>query len=100
MTNTKKECYYWLAVNGPSVAISTLPFSKEVSVSPRPELLIGFTDLSEAKKIQQFFLTAKIEYVNKYIHTLPEKLESNEVQCVIHPEMPEPCSYTTNWSEN
>jgi len=100
MTKTKTARYYWLAINGPSVAISSIPLSTKVSVSPRPELLIGFNDFSEAKKIQHFLLTAKIRNVNKYIHTLPEKLESNEVQCVIHPEMPEPCSYTTNWSEN
>lgn len=99
MTKTKTARYFWLAINGPSVAISSIPLSTKVSVSPTPELLIGFEDFSEAKKIQHFLLTAKIRNVNKYIQTIPQKLKSNEVQHVIQPKKPEPCSHTTLWSE-
>ena len=97
-TKTKSEYYYWIAVNGPSVAISSLPLPTTVCVSPTPELLIGFTDYDEAAKIQQFLLTAKIENVQKYMQTLPDKLKLNQIQHVIRPQKPEPCSYSTVWS--
>jgi len=97
-TKTKSEFYYWLAVNGPSVSISPIPLPETVNVSPTPELLIGFSEYDEATQIHQFLLNTKIENVNKYMQTLPEKLKSNEIQQVIRPKNPEPCSYSTVWS--
>ena len=86
---TKKKKYFWLALNGPSVAATAIPLSNDLSVTPTPEQLIGFSTFEEAKRIQQFLLTAPMEEVVKYMESLPPRIRSGEVQ-YIRPENPEP----------
>ncbi|MBX3444358.1 MAG: hypothetical protein KF774_18295 [Planctomyces sp.] len=85
----KKKRYYWIALNGPSVAATTIPLSKNLSVSPTPEQLLGFSTYDEAKRIQHFLLTSPMEEVVKYIESLPPRIRSGEVQ-YIRPTNPEP----------
>lgn len=86
---TKTQRYYWLAINGPSVAASVMPLSKNVVVSPTPEQLVGYTTLEEMKKTQQFLLTAPIKKVAEYMESLPPRIRSGEVQYK-RPLNPEP----------
>lgn len=89
--DTKKKSYYWLALNGPSVASCMAPLSKKLSVTPTPEQLIGFSTYEEAKRIQQFLLTAPMEKVVKYMESLPPRIRSGEIQ-YIRPQNPQPYS--------
>lgn len=86
---TKKKTYYWLAINGPLVAAAAIPLSKNLSVTPTPEQLLGFSTYDEAKRIQQFLLTAPINEVAKYMESLPPRIRSGAVQ-YIRPTNPEP----------
>lgn len=80
-TKTKKtQRYYWLALNGPSVAACGVPMSKNLIVTPTPEQLIGYSTFEEMKKSQQFLLTAPIEKVAEYMETLPPRIRAGEVQ--------------------
>lgn len=95
----KTQKYYWLAVNGPSVAASMVPLSMNLYVSPTPEQLIGFASYEEMQKTQQFLLTAPIEDVAEFMDTLPPRIRSGEIQYK-RPRRPEPPSRgATMWSE-
>lgn len=87
--NTKQKRYYWLALNGPSIAFTAIPISKRLTVTPTPEQLIGYSTYEEAKRIQEFLLTAPIEEVVEYMESLPPRIESGEVQ-YIRPKNPQP----------
>jgi hypothetical protein len=55
--------HYFIAINGPSCAITAVPFSKPPKTSPRCECLIGFPSLEEARQAHQVCLTAPMEEV-------------------------------------
>ena len=85
----KKERFYWLALNGPSVAATMTPLSKDLMVSPVPEQLLGFSSYQEAKETQQFLLTAPPHKLPKFMKALILRIRSGEVQ-YIRPRNPEP----------
>jgi len=58
--------YWFLALNGPSCAMSAFPLRKPFDVFPRPEFLIGFEDEEEARRYQQLFLTCPPEDLPKH----------------------------------
>jgi hypothetical protein len=87
------ELFYWLAINGPSVAASSIPMSCTVRVSPVPEQMIGFRSREEQLAIQKFLLTAPMSKVEKFMkEEMPRKLQNGEV-VGIKLKNPEP--YTT-----
>lgn len=89
-TKDDETKWYWIAVNGPSCAASSVPMPATVSVRPTPEQLIGFRSREEQLKAQHFLLTAPIGEVEKYMRTtLLAKYEKGEV-AVIHPKAPDP----------
>jgi hypothetical protein len=92
------ELYYWVAINGASAAVSSLPMPITVEVSPRPEGLIGYRTKEEQLERQKFFLTAPIKEVNDYMKfELGKEVARNEV-VVIQPEKPErPTKGATFW---
>ena len=49
-----KKQYYWIAVNGASVALCAIAVTRAVC-SPVPEQLFGFPTLEEAKKVQNSY---------------------------------------------
>lgn len=84
------EQFYWLAINGASVAASSIPLPVTVRVSPTPEQLIGFRSREEQVAAQQFFLNAPIKEVSRYMNEeLLDKIKSGEV-AYTKPDKPEP----------
>lgn len=55
---------YWIAINGPSCALSPFPLEFP-KVIPRPEILFGFHKQSEAKEAQAICLQGSIEQVRR-----------------------------------
>jgi hypothetical protein len=87
------ELYYWLAINGPSVAASSIPMPRTVRVSPVPEQMIGFRSRDEQLAIQKFLLTAPMSQVEKFMKKeMPRKLKNGEV---IGIKMKNPEPFTT-----
>ncbi len=60
-----KELLYWLAINGASCAMSSMPMPGTVTVTPRPKMLVGFLTHAEAKTAQHSMLTAPIAKCRK-----------------------------------
>ena len=96
MTESQKESritvekYFWLAINGPSVAASSFPLPKTVSVSPTPRQLVGYKSQEEQRTAQQFLLSAPMAEVRKYLKKeIPRRIRKGDV-LVIFPEKPEP----------
>lgn len=58
--STDKREWHWIAVNGSSVAACFAP-SVSVSLSPRPEILIGLPTREEQLETQAFLLNAPRE---------------------------------------
>ncbi len=55
-----KNHLYWLAINGASCAMSNMPMPATVTVTPRPQMLVGFLTHADAKTAQHCMLTAPI----------------------------------------
>ena len=55
--------YFWIAINGASVAAQPMAIEGTPYVWPTPEQLIGYRTFEEQHKVQQFLLTAPIEEV-------------------------------------
>ena len=60
-----KESLYWLAINGASCAMFSMPVPVTVMTTPRPEMLLGFPTYDEAKTAQHTMLTAPIAKCRK-----------------------------------
>jgi hypothetical protein len=93
---TPDNFYFWVAINGPSVSMAPYPFPRTFKCSPVPELLLGFSNLKEAKAFHQFALTAPLLEVRERIATL---LASGI--CSIEPAHPEnPSREPTIWESS
>jgi hypothetical protein len=57
---------YWIAINGPSCAICSMPL-KEPLVTPTPEEMFGFLTLEEAERAQRICLMAPIKKVERFM---------------------------------
>jgi hypothetical protein len=99
-TETKTETlFYWLAINGASCSASggITPLPDTLEVSPRPQILIGYTTREEQLERQQFFLHAPIEKVRKYTDALSAKARRKEIR-LIYPKNPQkPTTGGTQW---
>ncbi len=94
MSNAKK---WWVAINGASVpAFLEAPLRKP-TVSPRPELLIGFPKKTEAEAAQRFFLAAPADRVRERFKEL-RKRKDVEVHKFDNPEPASP-NVPTAWVE-
>jgi hypothetical protein len=60
---------YWLAINGPSVAASAVPFTVEQMrkgiITPRPQQLIGLPGRLEQLDLQRFLITAPVSEIEE-----------------------------------
>lgn len=81
--------YYWLAVNGASVAACPLPVSKDKKCMPTPEQLTGFPTQQEQMETQQFLLTAEIPAMKHRMDDWGPRMETGEM-AYIRPANPEP----------
>ena len=95
MTNER----YWIAINGPTCVISTLPLCNP-KVTPTPEQLLGFTTWEDAKHAQHVCLTAEMDEVERFLESLRPDVKSGRVR-VIQPEHPQPpTTGKTVWTES
>jgi hypothetical protein len=80
---------YWIAINGPSCAISALRFCQPV-VTPTPEQLFGFPTWEEAYEAQQLCLNAPMAEVNKFLKGLRSDIKSGRARYIRpkHPQLP------------
>lgn len=62
-----KDHLYWLAINGASCAMSSIPMPATVMVTPRPQMLVGFLTHGEAKTAQHSMLTDSIAKCRKLL---------------------------------
>lgn len=83
------KTYYWIAINGPSVAMSSLPLPTTVEVRPVPQVLLGFDSAEEASEALHFFLTASIPECKKRLRELARRAKRGEI-VNIEPDNPEP----------
>ena len=68
-----KKTYYWIAVNGASVALCSIPAAKAVC-APVPEQLFGFPTLEEAKAVQHLLLNAPIPHVEERMASWADRI--------------------------
>lgn len=83
------KLWYWLALNGASVAASPTRMRWGFEVDPVPEQLIGFETLKEQQIVQEFLLTAPPPKLRRYMETLTTRIKKGEV-AYSRPEHPEP----------
>ena len=82
--------YYWLAVNGASVAVCPFPVSKDkIRCVPTPEQLIGFPTQKEQMESQQFLLAAEIQAVQRRMDEWGPRMATGEMAYIM-PDNPEP----------
>ncbi len=84
-----RKLWYWIAVNGASVAASPTRMRWGFRVDPVPEQLIGFETLKEQQIVQEFLLTAPMQKVRRYMETLATRIKKGEI-AYSRPAYPEP----------
>jgi len=91
---------FWIAVNGPTCAIYSLPMSNPL-VTPTPERLIGFPTLEEAQHAQRICLEEPIDKVRAFVASLVPGVRAGRIR-VIQPEHPQPpvSGGSTMWTED
>ena len=85
--------FYWLAINGPTVVMSSIPGPRP-NITPVPEALVGFPVQEEAEEMMAFLLSAPIEKCLKQM----EDWKRRSDLAIIFPPNPEPFSAHTAWS--
>lgn len=96
-SNVSEHDWWWVAVNGASCAAAPFASTQSPSVSPVPELLIGYRTQAEQRAAQNLMLNASVKQVAKYMNDLPDWVKSGEVRC-IRPENPEESTLgATQW---
>lgn len=83
-----RKMWYWIAVDGASVAASPSRMRWGLKVDPVPEQLIGFRTLKEQQIVQEFLFTAPFPKVQRYMETLANRIKNGEV-AFCRPEYPE-----------
>jgi hypothetical protein len=69
---------YWIAINGSSCALSTLPWRDPTTV-PVAQQMFGFPTLREAKEAQRICLDEPIEKVKAWMESLRPDVASGRV---------------------
>lgn len=95
--NVKKQdrrSWHWLAINGPTAARCSFEFNGTPTVSPTPEMLIGFPTGAEAINAQHLCLKAPIEQVKEQMQVWRN---SPDVKIVVFKNPEPPTSGSTSW---
>ena len=96
---TRHEERYWIAINGPTCAISALPLCQPL-VTPTPQQLLGFPTYEEAYEAQQVCLTAPMDKVRQFLAGLSPDVRKGRVR-VIQPSHPQsPTGDVTMWTDS
>lgn len=90
---------YWIAINGSSCALTSLPFQKPLC-TPTPAQMLGFPTLEEAQHAQGVYLNATMDEVCSFLEGLRPDVKSGRI-LVIQPTHPQPqTSGPTMWTES
>jgi hypothetical protein len=90
---------YWIALNGASCALTSLPLRNPL-VTPTPQQLLGFPTLKEAKRAQRICLQSSMNEVQRFFTSLSPDVRAGRVR-VINPEQPQlPTRCPTMWTED
>jgi hypothetical protein len=90
---------YWIALNGSSCALSSLPMQNPL-LTPTPEQLIGFPTWEEAEDAQRICLQASMDVIRGFFAGLRPHVGSGRIR-VIRPAHPQPpTSGPTMWTES
>jgi hypothetical protein len=90
---------YWIALNGASCALTSLPLRNPL-VTPTPQQLLGFPTLKEAKRAQRICLQSSMNEVQRFFTSLSPDVRAGRVR-VINPEQPQPPTRgPTMWTED
>jgi hypothetical protein len=79
---------YWIALNGPSCAMSSMPMRNPL-LTPTPEQMFGFPTHEEAKQAQRICLEAPVKEVRKFLAGLAPDVKIGRIR-VIQPKHPQP----------
>jgi len=91
------KTYYWLAMNGASCAMSSIPMPPTLKVTPAPEQLFGFPTVEEARDVQQYCLTAPIKDVARRLNSLLPRIKCGDI-IYMRPANPQPPTHgVTQW---
>ncbi|MET4034931.1 MULTISPECIES: hypothetical protein [unclassified Bradyrhizobium] len=89
---------YWIAINGPSCALSPLPLRNPL-LTPTPEQMLGFPTSEEAERAQRICLESPMDEVVRFLETLRPDVDSGRIR-VIQPEHPQPPASQSIWTES
>ena len=93
------EWKYWIALNGSSCAICSLPL-RHPHATPTPVQLIGFPTFEEAYDAQQICLHAPIGEVRRFQRALIPDISSGRLR-LIQPKHPQPPTQgPTLWTDS
>jgi hypothetical protein len=93
------DARYWIALNGSSCALFSLPL-RNPKVTPTPQQLLGFPTLEEAKWAQNICLTAQMSHVKKFMKRLRADVLTGRIRH-IRPQHPQPPTRNeTIWTEH
>jgi hypothetical protein len=89
---------YWIALNGTSCAMSSIPMRRP-DVSPRPYQLIGFPTWEEARDAQRICLETSISEVEAFMQSLVPAVRSGQVMVIQHDDHEPPNPEFTAWMD-
>jgi hypothetical protein len=69
---------YWIALNGSSCALSSLPM-RNPTISPKPYQLVGFPTWEEAREAQRVCLEEPLPVVERFMAGLIPDVKSGRV---------------------
>jgi hypothetical protein len=89
------EKKYWIALNGPSCAISRTPWMQPVTI-PVAQQYLGFPTLEEAERAQDICLHQPDAEVQRFLESLSPDVQSGRIR-VIEPPSPQPPTKGAPW---
>lgn len=90
---------YWIAINGSSCALASLPFTNP-KVTPIPRQLIGFSTYNEAREAQRICLNDPTSKVIQFMENLQSRVKAGQVM-IIQPSHPQPSTKgPTLWTDD
>jgi hypothetical protein len=90
---------YWIAINGASCALSSMPFREPVTV-PVAQQYVGFPTLAEAQKAQSICLHGTQAEQKAFMRGFYPDIKAGRIR-VIQPVAPQPPTHApTMWMES
>jgi hypothetical protein len=93
---THRHRKYWIAINGSSCAMSSVPMVMP-TVLPKPQQLLGFPTLEEAKRAQHICLTAPMNEVRQFLQSLSPHVRCGRITVITFDDPDPPTAESTMW---